>query len=104
VLTQTIHKSSLFSQYIGTEDFEGIACYNFRLKVTMGKKVNVYTLTVDQANKVPKRYEMLGYDTLFGSHYDKYEVLYTHFDNTAPTEETFKIPEGIRSHIKNWVK
>jgi hypothetical protein len=64
----------------------------------MGKKVNVYTLTVDQANKVPKRYEMLGYDTLFGSHYDKYEVLYTHFDNTAPTEETFKIPKGTSTY------
>ncbi len=41
---------------------------------------------------------MLGYDTLLGSHYDKYEVLYTYFDIGVPTEEIFKIPEGNVIH------
>ena len=85
-------------EYIGTEDFEGIPCYNFRLKTVIGKKVNIYTLTVDQETRYPKRFEMLGYDTLLGSHYDKYEVLYTYFDIAVPTEETFKIPEGMHCH------
>lgn len=61
---------------------------------TIGKKSNVYTLTVDQKNNYPKRYEMLGYDTLFGSHYDKYEILYTSFTIEVPTEDIFKIPAG----------
>ncbi|XP_028406365.1 digestive cysteine proteinase 1-like [Dendronephthya gigantea] len=85
-------------EYIGEENFEGTPCYNFRLKAVSGKKVNIYTLTVDQKSKYPKRYEMLGYDTLFGSHYDKYEVLYNSFDIGIPTEETFEIPKGMKCH------
>lgn len=57
--------------------------------------MNIYTLTVDQEKKHPKRYEMLGYDTLFGSHYDKYEVLYNAFDIVVPSEEIFEIPKGM---------
>lgn len=60
----------------------------------MGKKVNVYTLTIDKKSNLPKRYEMLGYDSLFGSHYDKYEVLYTFFDDAAPSDDVFETPEG----------
>ena len=59
-----------------------------------GKKKNTYTLTVDQESNAPKRYEMLGYDSLFGSHYDKYEVLYDYFDSSVPSDDIFKIPEG----------
>ena len=42
------------------------------------KKSN-YTLWVQRDNKgnaVPVAYKMLGYNSLFGSHYDKYVVLY----------------------------
>ena len=96
-------KSYVISQYIGTADFEGISCYNFRLRTVVGKRVNIYTLTVDQEDKSPKRYEMLGYDTLLGSHYDKYEILYTSFHVESPTEDIFKIPEGI-SRMQDYVK
>ena len=57
--------------------------------------MNIYTLTVKQEDGVPMRYEMLGYDTLLGSHYDKYVVLYTSFVVAVPADDVFKIPSSM---------
>lgn len=85
-------------QYIGTERLSGIPCYNFQQKTTIGEKVNYYTLTVKQEDNVPVRYEMLGYDTLLGSHYDKYVVLYTSFSDSVPPDNIFEIPSTMDCH------
>lgn len=87
--------TSVNHQYIGKDDFEGIPCYVFRMQATIGKKVNTYTLTVEQKTSAPKRYEMRGYDTLLGSHYDKYEILYTMFNATTLSDDIFEIPKGL---------
>ena len=42
----------------------------------VGQKKNTYTLWVDKTNGDPVRYEMMGYDSLIGSHYDKYYLDY----------------------------
>jgi hypothetical protein len=34
---------------------------------------------VDSKSQAPVRYEMLGYDTLLGSHYDKYYLDYSNY-------------------------
>ena len=39
----------------------------------------------------PVRYEMLGYDSLLGSHYDKYEVEYRDYSPKMPCPDTFDI-------------
>ncbi|XP_046857640.1 uncharacterized protein LOC124451050 [Xenia sp. Carnegie-2017] len=90
--------TSVNHQYIGEDDFEGIPCYVFRMQATIGKKVNTYTLTVEQKTSAPKRYEMRGYDTLLGSHYDKYEILYTMFNATTLSDDVFEIPKGMTCH------
>jgi len=46
----------------------------------------------------PVHYEMLGFDSLLGSHYDKYEVVYANFDTSTPKAEVFDTPEG-KSHF-----
>ena len=54
---------------------------------TVGTKVNTYTLQVSMDTREPKFYEMMGYDSLFGSHYDKYTITYdtytTKFDDSV---------------------
>ena len=100
ILNSNIHYINTFfnsfpAQYIHNEKFSGIPCYVFQLKTTIEKKVNIYTLTVKQEDGVPMRYEMLGYDTLLGSHYDKYVVLYTSFVVAVPADDVFKIPSSM---------
>jgi len=61
----------------------------------IGSKKNTYTMHVDYATKAPKRYVMMGYDTLFGSHYDKYYVTYSTYENeSAIPAEKFNITNG----------
>ena len=46
----------------------------------VGNKKNTYTMwvtTVKNGVIAPVRYEMYGYDTLLGSHYDKYYLNYS---------------------------
>ena len=67
----------------------------WQMSETIGKKVNTYTMWV--ANKtIPARYEMMGYDTLFGSHYDKYYLTYTNFTQKSYLKDktTFVPPQG----------
>lgn len=64
---------------VGTELFMGHKCDKFRLEDTIGEKRNVYTLYVRYKKSpkypssrmpIPVRYEMKGYNSLLGSHYD----------------------------------
>ncbi|XP_014666952.1 PREDICTED: digestive cysteine proteinase 1-like [Priapulus caudatus] len=63
-----------------------------------GGKVNRYTLWLrrDAAGApVPLRYEMRGYDTLLGSHYDKYEIAYADYDASPFNPAVFDVPAGL---------
>ncbi|KAL8558058.1 hypothetical protein ACOMHN_022951 [Nucella lapillus] len=60
----------------GSEEVEGILCKVWQFVDVKGKKTNTYTLWVDQASGAPVRYEMMGYDSLIGSHFDKYVLDY----------------------------
>lgn len=61
-----------------------------------GKKKNTYTLWVADTSTglVPVHYEMSGYNTLLGSHYDKYEIDYTSFSQSFPPN-VFDLPHGM---------
>ena len=64
---------------------------------TVGKKKNTYTMTVkvnEDGTAVPVRYEMFGYDSLLGSHYDKYYIDYNNFQPEVKDDE-FNIPGGL---------
>ncbi|XP_061192572.1 digestive cysteine proteinase 1-like [Saccostrea echinata] len=59
------------------------------VKVTNhGKKKSTYTMWVDSATNAPVRYEMMGYDSLLGSHYDKYYLDYSNFKNETSFNAT----------------
>ena len=59
-----------------------------------GYKVNTYTMYVISTSGSPVHYEMLGFDSLLGSHYDKYEVDYVNYDADEPEESVFNPPQG----------
>lgn len=63
---------------------------------TKGYKDNTYTMYTALTNPVqPVHYEMLGYDTLLGSHYDKYEVDYADYSDGMPPSDAFDITDGL---------
>lgn len=49
----------------------------------------MYTSQTEPAD--PVHYEMLGYDTLLGSHYDKYLIEYVDYAPQMPPPDVFEV-------------
>nr|XP_015204062.1 PREDICTED: digestive cysteine proteinase 1-like [Lepisosteus oculatus] len=85
-------------QLVRTEYFKGLLCEVWQNVTMEGHKKNTYTLWVSNSSDgsaVPQHYEMMGYNTLLGSHYDKYEVDYTKFERCLDPQ-SFALPEGMK--------
>ncbi|KAL1501117.1 hypothetical protein ABEB36_006503 [Hypothenemus hampei] len=90
-------------QYSGDEVIEGVTTQKWTLTNTIGEKVNKYALWVtfkdqedlDSKIAVPVRFEMRGYNTLLGSHYDHYYLQYDQFDISPIAAEIFEIPSNL---------
>ncbi|CAD5117923.1 DgyrCDS6668 [Dimorphilus gyrociliatus] len=72
--------------FMGTEMKNGLSCdkWQYTYYYEKSQKKNVNTMWAHNAggNKYnPVFYEMMGYDNIFGSHYDKYYVSYENFDD-----------------------
>lgn len=89
---------------IGQEVVNGQTCEKWRLINKVGDKVNKYTmwLRYEELPKapatkvvVPVRYEMKGYNSLLGSHFDHYYLEYDDFSFDSPSAEVFKIPANM---------
>lgn len=85
------------------EYYSGSLCEVWQNVTTVGHKKNTYTLWVTRsegdANLTegpvsPVHYEMMGYNTLLGSHYDKYLIDYHDF-STVVDPKIFTLPEGL---------
>lgn len=85
---------------IGTVDFNGVQCDKFRLEEIIGQKKNVYTLWVRYKKSpkypssrmpIPVRYEMRGYNTLLGSHFDHYYLDYDYYSHEDIPNEIFEV-------------
>ncbi|CAF99476.1 unnamed protein product, partial [Tetraodon nigroviridis] len=85
------------------EYYSGSLCEVWQNVTTVGHKKNTYTLWVTRsegdANLTegpvsPVHYEMMGYNTLLGSHYDKYLIDYHDF-RTVVDPKIFTLPEGM---------
>ncbi|KAL5022008.1 hypothetical protein ScPMuIL_001163 [Solemya velum] len=97
----TIEIQSLLPNLTGftmtkTEQFNGQMCEVWKMVDMEGDKKNVYTMWVNNGTKAPVRYEMMGYDTLIGSHFDKYLLDYTGFQmNANISMSIFSIPGNL---------
>lgn len=78
-----------------TKFYDGSLCDVWQNVTTVGRKKNTYTLWVTRTAPqfIPVRYQMMGYNTLLGSHYDKYEVNYEDFVPKVDPK-VFALPEG----------
>ncbi|XP_009892741.1 PREDICTED: cathepsin L1-like, partial [Charadrius vociferus] len=72
--------------FLREEYYRGRYCAVWQNVTRWEQKKNVYTLWVTNSScgVAPVHYEMRGYNSLLGSHYDKYEISYTDFDNSFP--------------------
>ena len=86
------------AQRVREERFRGQHCAVWQNVSYWGHKKNVYTLRVGSSvhGPVPLHYEVRGYNSLLGSHYDKYEIEYSAFGHRfAPS--IFQLPHGEQS-------
>ncbi|XP_052777162.1 digestive cysteine proteinase 1-like isoform X2 [Mya arenaria] len=79
-----------------TQDIvKGQAC-DMWVKVNQeGHKKNTYTMWVASADQSPVRYEMMGFDSLLGSHFDKYVLDYFQYNKAAIPESVFDPPKNL---------
>nr|XP_006115573.1 digestive cysteine proteinase 1-like [Pelodiscus sinensis] len=78
------------------ESYNGQLCAVWQNVSYWGRKKNVYTLWVASSagGPVPVHYEMRGFNSLLGSHYDKYEIDYSGFARRFPAS-VFRLPRGL---------
>ncbi|CAN9503787.1 unnamed protein product [Ophioblennius macclurei] len=87
-------------QFLRMEYYGGSLCEVWQNVTTVGDKKNTYTLWVSHSEggagvpATPLHYEMMGYNTLLGSHYDKYLVDYKEF-SAKVDPSVFSLPEGM---------
>lgn len=81
-----------FLQFAGYQELKEINCSVWTYTMTEQHKVNTYTMYASVTESPdPVHYEMLGYDTLLGSHYDKYEIDYADYSPQMPPPDIFDI-------------
>lgn len=89
--------------YSGTEQLLGWTCDKFTFEETIGQKTNKYTIWVRYVKSpkypasrqpIPVRYEMRGYNTLLGSHYDHYHLDYNSYVHDDIPDDIFEVDES----------
>ena len=66
-----------------TRMYKGITCEVYYYEHKEGNKVNKYTVLINQATQMPAVFFFVGYDNLFGSHYDEYLFEYDKIETTV---------------------
>lgn len=59
---------------------------------TNNHRTNIYTMYVDAKTNYPVRYDLDGYDTIIGSHYDQYRVEYLTFEEGVNDRAAYTKP------------
>lgn len=84
------------NKFKGNTTYGDVSCLQWEYIMVEGHKRNKYTMHVSMDGTLkPIHYEMLGFDSLLGSHYDKYEIVYADYSTETPSPSVFEIPEGI---------
>nr|QOV03073.1 cathepsin L2 [Dysdercus peruvianus] len=100
ITPQTILPDLSDFENAGTELLNGFQCEKWRLETKNGEKVNKYVMyirrkkTAAGLEPIPVRYEMRGYNSLLGSHYDHYYLDYDSYLNQKPQADTFNIHQN----------
>lgn len=88
---------------VGSEVMSGQTCEKWRLVDTKGDKVNKYTIWVRYKKgrggkkvPIPVRYEMKGFNSLLGSHFDHYFLEYDWFSVDPIDADVFQVPRDMK--------
>nr|CAH7744140.1 unnamed protein product [Callosobruchus chinensis] len=103
ILPQTVLPALTNFEYIGQETVNGLETQKWRLVETVGEKENKYTMWIiykdnpDGIDKIaiPIRYEMKGFNSLLGSHYDHYYLDYDSYSTDDIPGEIFQINSNM---------
>nr|KAF7397988.1 hypothetical protein H0235_015996 [Vespula pensylvanica] len=100
---QSIIPDTTGMECIGEDVLNGLSCEKWRLVENFGDKQNKYTLWIrykkspylpQKKEPIPVRYEMIGFNSLLGSHYDHYYLDYDWYSFDAPSPDVFKVTEN----------
>lgn len=100
IQVQTILPDARNFSLVGTVDCGGMSCDKFKLEEVIGEKKNVYMLWVRYKKSpkypssrmpIPVRYEMKGYNTLLGSHFDHYYLEYDFYSHEDIPSDVFEV-------------
>ncbi|XP_050552147.1 digestive cysteine proteinase 2 [Spodoptera frugiperda] len=89
IAVQTVLPDMTDFKYIGTENMQDSETAKWQFVQVIGQKLNKYTMWVKYKKSlkergvsvpIPVRYEMKGYNSLLGSHYDHYYIDYVDYD------------------------
>ena len=78
-------------KFIGKTTWKGLNADQWQSIQNEGDKKNTYTFYINSVTGAPLYYEMFGYDSLLGSHYDKYYVEYFNFNTDEIDPSVFAI-------------
>lgn len=89
-------------KYIGQETMMDTETSKWRLSLTVGDKVNKYTMWIKfrkslrgDSIAIPVRYEMKGFNSLLGSHYDHYFIEYSEYSVDDINPNVFEIDSDL---------
>jgi C1A family cysteine protease len=91
----TIPDLSTFKN-LGPGDWRGIKCQVYQTIDQVGEKKSTYTYYVNAENNHPVHYEMFGYDTLIGSHFDKYTIDYFGYNEDPIDPAIFHVTDAMQ--------
>lgn len=83
---------------LGQDVKNGQSCQKWQKKDKIGNKVNKYTMWIRTVDNIatPVFYEMKGFNTLLGSHYDHYYLEYANFNPDRPDAKVFEYETSKR--------
>lgn len=68
-----------------------VDCELWAYEDSYGNKINRYFMYIRKSDRSPVHYIMKGYNSLLGSHYDKYELLYTSYEPGNVSDSDFEV-------------
>lgn len=87
---------------IGEEMINSVPCEKWCLTETIGEKTNKYTLWIKYKKSItgakepiPIMYEMKGFNSLLGSHYDHYYLVYDWYSYETPSADVFNVEANM---------
>lgn len=99
---QNIIPDTTGMECIGEEIVNGVNCEKWRMVQEIGGKTNKYTLWIKYKKSprmvmepIPVKYEMRGFNSLLGSHYDHYYINYDFYTSKKPTDNVFEVAENL---------